>query len=258
MNPCSKPSSRLPCLLVVLLQACSGIGITADAGVARWVADGDVSLGPSSGAPVNLDNLLNNIGDVFGLDEGTETPYARVELSAPVASFTFSGFTYDTNADGVLANNFGDLLRGANVSTDAEIANLKGAVHFDLLNLGMVRISPGLGVDLLDLSIAANSSLGTEQVDALAPMPMLFVQGEVEIGPFDGVLDLGYFEANLPEADGQFFDIEAILRWRPLERMELFAGYRMILADAKGDTVGQLFAADLQLSGWMAGIGFRL
>ena len=102
-------------------------------------------------------------------------------------------------------------------------------------------------------STAANIE---ETLDAVAPVPMLFGQAEVDVGMFQAVLDVGGMVVkNIEDADGTFLDIELIARLRPLDHVEVFAGFRHILLDVEGVADNQDFLGDLSLTGWMIGGG---
>ncbi len=248
------------------LFACSGLGIKADAGYAQLDLTGNMALAPTAGG-VPLGTIKVDFEDNLGLRDSYGSPYGRVELAAGVASFTFSGLNYDKSGRGTLNASFGDIPVNAQVQTDLQLTNLKGAIHFDLLNLGIVRISPGVGVDLMDLNMdvtaVAGPGLGTtESLDVIAPIPIAFVQGEVDLGPVSGTLDVGGIKVNLKDftnsndtADVTFWDVEALLRWSPIPKLEVFGGYRWIHLEGDGKASGQDFAANLDLRGFILGGG---
>jgi hypothetical protein len=84
---------------------------------------------------------------------------------------------------------------------------------------------------------------------------MVFLRGEADLGIVGANLDLGWMNADLHDARGDFWDIEAMVTVSPIPLIELFVGYRYVLIDAKGDVDGQHFDSDLKLSGWMIGGG---
>ncbi len=245
--------------LLLALSSCSGLGIKIDGGFAQMEMDGSVAVSPSNTA-VNLDTIQVDIQDNLGLDEASGTPYGRVELSAAVASFTFSGFTMDQSGSGTIPVTFGDLSVNANVSSELEMQALKAAVHFDLINVGILRLSPGIGVDLFDIkwAVTDTSSLVEEDIEVLAPIPMVFVQAEVDLGSLDFVLDVGAIDIDVGDAEGTFIDVEAVLRYSVMKNFEIFGGYRWISLDAEGKDDTQSFAADLTIQGWMLGGGITL
>ena len=239
------------------LPACSGIGIVVDGGYGVFEITGDAGLEPSSGpgaGTVVTADVENNLG----LDDSMDTPYGRVELAAGIASFTFSAFQVDQTGQGLLTQQFGDITIGTNVDTEIDLTSIKGAVHFDLINIGPVRVAPGIGVNYITLDMSVTPTIAPanrEQFDAVAPVPMLFAQAEVDLGIFDAVLDVGGMQADVEDANGTFLDIELVARLRPAEHIEIFAGYRHILIDVEGVADNQDYVSDLTLSGFVIGGG---
>jgi len=92
------------------LVACSGLGIKTDVGYAQFEIAGDVALAPTVGG-ISLDAIKTDVQDDLGLEEAMNSPYARVELGAGVASFTFSGFQVDQADSGLLRVRFGGVWR---------------------------------------------------------------------------------------------------------------------------------------------------
>ncbi len=259
---CGFSSHRLASVILglvslAILASCSGFGIDVDAGYTSLELDGDIGLNPTVGG-VNLDTVRADVQSDLGLSDKMKSAYGRIEAAAGIASFTFSGFDIDQDGTGQLTVQFGDIPLNTPVRTSIAMKNLKGAVHFDVINFGPVRLSPGIGVDLFDLNIDVQSVLVPtlrESVDALAPIPMLFLQGEVDLGYLDFTADVGGMKINLQDGNGTFFDVEAILRVRPADYVELFAGYRYILLDVEGQADNQRFLGDLTLRGFMVGGG---
>ena len=250
--------TALLAVVISFLVSCSGFAITADVGFAQFSPSGDLGLGPSSGV-VDPKSVKNDIETSLGIDDSLGTPYVRLEFSAAVASFTFSAFSIGDSANGILAADYGDIPVGSSVNTDMDLTSLKAAVHFDLFNLGPIRISPGLGVNLLAVDIESRSTIATinEQVDESVPIPMVFLQAEVDLGVIDAVVDLGYLDVDVGNVRGSMIDVEAIARWRPISHFEAFVGYRLILLEADGDSDGQNFLFDLALNGWIIGVGIH-
>ncbi len=254
----------LPALAAFLLSACSGFGLRGDAGYANLDLNGNMALAPSAGG-VNLGTIKVDLSDNLGIADTFGSPYARVEAGLGIASVTASALAFDKSAGGTLNASFGDISAGTAVRTDIQLKNVKGAVHFDLLNLfGLVRVSPGVGVDLMaiNMDVSATAVPGlSETIDAVVPVPILFLQGEVDLGSISAIADVGGVKADLkklsPDQTGDvtFWDAEALVRWNPTANFELFAGYRWVHVDGIGRVQNQDFAADLDLKGWLLGGG---
>ncbi len=240
-----------------MLGACDSLGIKADAGYGSFALSGDVGLSPggfTTPVPVDMESEV-------GLGQRMGTPYARVEADFWIVSATFSGFAINQQGGGRLSQFFGTIPAGTTVTTDIDIKNAKAAVYFDLFDFDVVRISSGIGLDVFDLDLQTQATLGAitvnERVNAIAPVPMLFLQGEVDIGMAEIVLDIGGMYADIADANGKFIDVELFCRIEPVDHVHLFAGYRHIVLDVEGIAENQAFSGDIQLSGFMFGGGIR-
>ncbi|MEZ5966644.1 MAG: hypothetical protein R3F56_22595 [Planctomycetota bacterium] len=245
-------------LVAVMLCACTSVRARAYAGITQTTLQGDMALDNAAGN-LNLGTNRVDVGDEAGLDDRELSPYLRAELGLPIGGVTISGFDYSQTGSGTLAANhqFGDIPGGNPVTSHLSFTNVKAAAHFDLLNLGVVRVSPGLGVDFVDfdIEVADATTLGFERVDNEVFVPMVFVQAEANAGIVAATLDVGYMQASLHDARGQFLDVEALVRVNPLPLFEIFAGYRLISLDARGVADERRYDADLRLHGWMLGGG---
>ncbi|HLU40141.1 MAG TPA: hypothetical protein VK081_12215 [Planctomycetota bacterium] len=222
------------------------------------VLQGDLALDNSSGnLPLGANRV--DLDRELGAEDPSVAPYVRAEVGLPIGAVTLSGFTYSETGSGTLAPNhqYGDIPGGSQVSTFLSFTNVKAAAHFDLFDFGIVRVSPGLGVDYFEIDMQVTDVVTTdfERVDNEAFVPMVFLQAEVDLGIVAGTLDIGYMEADLEDADGRYLDVEALVRFNPVPVVELFAGYRFIDLDARGRADSRNFSADVQLHGWMIGGG---
>lgn len=242
--------------LLVLPALGSCVGIKAFGGYTQMQLSGTLALN-DAGNSSNLDNIQNDVEDDFGLGDQVGAPYVRGEIDLGAITLTGSGLTFSETGMGTLSQPFGDVPAGTAIDTDFELLNLKGAIGLDLIDLGAVRISPGVSVDVFDIDMRLENpaTLEFEQVDTLAPVPMLFVQGEVSFGPVGATLDVGFMDADFDEIGGTWIDIEGLATLNLVPAMEIFAGYRYISIDTTGDADGQEYAADLELQGWTLGVG---
>ena len=249
----------LPLLLAAALcGGCStSIGARIYAGYMEAEFDGDVALAPNVATPIGP---INQVDGQLGIDDPAGSPYGRIELQLGPANVTVSGFTYDQDGQGTLSATFGGLNAGTNVESTIEMVNARASLHFSLLDLGVFRLSPGVSVDYfdVDMTVRDTANLGLfERVEVEAPVPMLFAQAEVDLGIVAATLDIGGIKVDLPDADGTYFDIEALARFTPFTHFEVFAGYRYIRLDADGTADGQPFVAELDMRGWMIGGGIK-
>jgi hypothetical protein len=241
--------------LLQLFAGCTAYDLRAYAGYQSTELSGTVGLAPTSG-PVTIDAI--DVEQALGLTDAAEDVYLRGEAALLSLRVTGSMFRYEQSGTGTLNARFGDLTVGTPVATDAELMSAKGAVSWDL-NLGPLRLSPGVAVNYMDLetTVRATSINAFETVDVDGPIPLLFGQAEVELGPVAATLDVGWIEADVEDVDGTMLDIEALLRFTPFPHLEVFAGYRALDIDVAGDADGQQFEGNLEFRGWMVGGGIR-
>lgn len=238
-----------------LHTACGGLYARGYAGFTQMGITGDVALAPSVGG-VPLDAINNNIEDAFGIGEESSF-YGRTDLGLGVVNFTASGFQYAGTGTGDLAFGFGDLPATTPIRSAVDLFNVKAAATLTLLNIGAFRLSPGIALDYfnLEMEIESRTAPLSESLEIQAPVPLLFAQAELDLGYVGAIVDAGWIEADVEDADGQVLDIEAMLRVMPTDHIELVAGYRYISLEASGLADDQDFSADVELQGWFVGGG---
>jgi len=253
--PAATPAFGLA-LAATLLAACSAPGARVWAGYTQMKVSGDIGLTPSvSGVttgPINVD-----VDEQLGLGAASQSFYGRAELDFGPVRLTGSAFQFSDSGQGRLQVDFGNISAGTDVSTDLDFINGKLALTFDILDLGPVRLSPGVGVDVFDLDMDVSETTGgtSESISEILPVPMLFAQAELDLQVVGLIVDFGGSGFNTTEADGRFYDVEALVYVRPAAALELFAGYRWINFNVDGESDGQQFDADLTFQGWLVGGG---
>ncbi len=246
-------SQKLSILALAALTSCALPGVGGYVGYMKLNIGGNFALEDLGSQP--LSDLTQQVDDDLNLKEA-DTPYARVFVSSGGWRVNVSGFQFEESGVGTLSQNFGGISAGANVQSDVDLLNVKGSVTYDLLDFSVFRLSPGVSLDYFDVQMRVDDGIGNfEEVDYQAPVPMAFVQVEADAGPFSIVAEVGGLSIDLPDAKGQFWDAEAMLRFNPAPMVELFAGYRFIRLDSLGNADGLDFDTDLQLHGWFAGGG---
>lgn len=240
--------------LLLGLPSCTDLEFRAYAGYMQAELSGDVGLA-SSGAP-NIVSSTIDIDDSLGLeDEGSV--YARVEAEAGIVRVTASAFQYDSTQLGTLQADFGNIPAGITVDTDLELNVLKGAVTFDVIDFGFLRVSPGIAVDYFDVDMTVTAvGIGiAEDLDIDVPVPMPFVEVEGAVGPVALTVGGGGMQVDYSDVEGTYWDVEGLLRFSPVDHFELFAGYRWIDVDGGGTADGQDYDTNLTLQGWFVGAG---
>lgn len=240
-----------------LSTSCSTVGVTGQIGYTNMSVGGDMALASGTGGVPSSAN--QDIGSAFGLGDGQGSPYLRGQVDCGVPVFTASGFLFSEEGSGVLNATFGGLSASTPVNSKLEFANLKMSAAFDI-DLGPIKVSPGLGLDLFDLHFkATETTLGnSEAIDELVPVPLLFVRGEADVFLCTLVGEAGYLQT--PEINGtkaRCVDLEAMLEWSLAPMVQVFAGYRRIDIDWRGQSDTDSYDLNLTVDGWMIGGGLR-
>lgn len=247
----------LALLTCLLTPGCESQGFEIDVGLARLYLSGDVALGPSGGG-VDLDTIENDIDDSLNLGSESKTPFVGVTVWNEGISVGVSTLWYSEDSNGVLQNDYGDLLQGSSVSTSADMNVIRAAVDFELIHnssrAGSFVVAPGVGLEFIgyDLSATAGSR---ESIDDYVLAPMIYLRTEAKVSAFTGTLILGGgLSSDLVGAQSTLFDIDAMIRWSPIPLFQIFGGYRGLLFDAEGESGSKPYSADLTLQGWLLGL----
>lgn len=246
--------------VAVCSASCYQLEASAQVGYTQMQLNGDIGLSATGGGSVQS----QDINDVFGVGDTTGSPYARgqVDFGAPV--LTASAFMFSNSGAGTLTNSFGGIPAGTAVSSQLDFTNVKTSLAFDI-PLGPIKLAPGVAIDLFDfdLNTSATSIAASEDVSVIAPVPMLFLRGEADLGLVGVTAEVGYLDTpRISDVKGTFWDAELLVEVRPISMLHLFAGYRFIHMNAdgvidKGTANEQDFLTDLDVSGWVIGGGIR-
>lgn len=233
------------------LASCSTPDLSVDAGYMVMEMAGDLGFdGSGGGGSVGI-----NLGQ--GLDiNNADSPYAKLETQVLGMRVGLSGFSYSDSGDSTLDASFGDIAAGSTVSTDIDLLNIKGTVSYDLLNLGFLRVSPGVGVDYFDMNlkmVATAPVAANEKLDFQVPVPMAYVSTELKYEMFSLDTDIGGMSVDLPDAKGTFWDVTTKVKYHPLPLVDVFVGYRYLMINADGTMDGQDFNANLHMNGLFFG-----
>lgn len=224
-------------------------------GASFMKAEGDIGL-QNAANTLDLNQALNSL-DSLGTDETSGSAYVRAEADWGPHRVRVSGFGSTPSGDGTLTQPFGDLIAGTNVRSQLDYVNITGAYTWDLVPTDLVRVGVGveLGLHRFDLLVEDRASSAFESLEADLTLPMPCVDAEVDLGPVSLCANLGAFEIDMGDADGQYFDAEAFARWEPIMGVEFLGGWRSLSVDANGDASGRGFDADFKIAGWFFGGG---
>jgi len=246
---------RIALLACLLLLPCSCLSFEAR-GYGAYMQprlSGDLALSPDPTTPAGLGVEMKQLGV-----DADNSPYVRADMEASIVNVSVSAFRFQSSGSGQLGAGFGGIPAGVAVNSDIDILNVKGAVTFDLLDLGIVRVSPGFAIDYTDMDFEVRQvgSVTRERLQVQVPAPLGYVQGEIDLGPVAANIDLGAMRVKLDQVDGTYIDFEAMLRYEPSDNFELIGGYRIITVDGEGFVDGQAYDVDVELAGWFIGGGF--
>lgn len=245
-------------LLALGLAACAPDNYRLGGGAAFLRASGSVALQNEGGSLV-LHDEHNDLKGSLDVGSTEPSPYLRFEANQGPQQIRIHGFGYDSNGSGVLDGAFGNIPAGTAVTTSMEFFNASAAWSWDLFPGDDVRLAPGVQVAFasLDVSATAASPSRFEKVNTDVIVPMPYVEGSIALGPVTLVADAGVIAANLGDANGRYWDVEALARFKPGDDFELFAGWRYLLMDSHGIATARDFDADIYMNGWFIGGGVR-
>jgi len=253
-------SPRIPVVLpaALLLASCMPEAFRVDAGAAFTRVIGETGL-QNSGGSLNLNANMNDLEDAFAVGDSEAAPYARAECDWGPHRFKLSGFGHNSSGTGTLTGAFGDLPAGTQVASDLEFFNVSGSWSFDLAPSSMLRLAPGVqvGYYAIDMKARATSNVAFEEVDTAVIAPMPYLEAGVDLEHVSFLVDAGLIAADIRDAAGRFWDVEALARVRAGATVEVLAGFRYLLIDAHGTATGRDFDADIEVVGWFIGGGVR-
>ncbi|MCA8963771.1 MAG: hypothetical protein H6838_03270 [Planctomycetes bacterium] len=247
-----------PALLCICLVLCAfaggcSVGASAQLGYTQMAVSGD--LGLTTGALGVPSSAHQDIESAFGLGDPQGSPYVRAQTDLGFAVLTGSGFLFSEKGTGRLDADFGGISAGTPVESSLDFANAKVSMSFDF-GIGPVKVSPGLAVDVFDVNFRAReTSFGnTEEVDQVLFVPLLFLRAEADLAGVKGIAEVGYLKTpEVDNAEAEVLDLELLAEVQVVSNLSAFVGYRLIDLQGKGDSDGDSFDIDLQVSGWMIG-----
>lgn len=243
---------------LLLASGCTPSAFRADAGAAFMRVNGDIGLQNSMGGLVLHDNM-NDVRSDLQAGETKASPYLRFEADWGPHRAKLSGFGHNSSGDGTLSGDFGDIPAGTPVESDLDFIDVTGSWSYDLLPDDDVRLAPGVQIAFysLDVSARATSISAFENVDTSVLAPMPYIDAGIDFGYVSLQANFGVIAADLGDADGRYWDAEALVRLQPSEDFEFIGGFRYLLIDAHGRASSRDFDADLDVYGWFLGGGVR-
>lgn len=247
-------------LAATILVSCQSIaGTTARVAWLQTNVRGDVALGPSGGG-ASLGDRKVDVEDELGIDAPNDSVLLAAALPTPFGRLGASSFWLEQDGGGRLGSPFGDIAAGSQVATELSFLNVKGYWVYDVVDTPVVRLAPGVALQFIDLELeVVDRSGGTQREDAefFVPIPLLFLDGDVQVGPLNVSAQGGGMSAHVGDGGGIHWDFEGRVSFVPAESVEVFAGYRLLTIDARGTAGSRDADLDLRIDGWFVGGGFR-
>jgi len=243
----------LSLLLVVTFTSCVGQTYHAEVGPMFARARGEFALADS--AQVMAPN--NSLDGNMGLGETEFAPYVSGRSDFNEHRMRINGFYVDSEGSAILANAYGEIPAGTQVQTSSDFFAIVSNYSYEVLRGSNYRIGAGGQLGLYSLDVAARSLTGREDVttEVWVPMPYLEVEGFWE--DFTVGANMGIMAADLGDANGRYWDIEAYAHWAINHDYDVKLGYRYILLDGYGRASSRDFDADVDVQGLYLSAGIR-
>lgn len=244
------------------LPACYQIQVTANAGPALLSVSGDIGYyeGNSVGGASTFPPVIQDIDSAFGVGNTETVPFGSVAVDAGVPVLTISSFRFATSGDGALQEGFGGLTNGTPVRSDFEVLDVKATYVFGI-PVGPLTISPGVGVDFLDMKLRVVNQVNPTEVqtaDLTAPIPYGVVRGEYVLDKrLRLMVEAGYMSADVSDYEARLVEFDAMASYQLSAHLHLFVGYRYLVLDAKAKLDDDFIDAKFAMQGPMVGGGLR-
>ncbi|MCR9244381.1 MAG: hypothetical protein NXI31_05070 [bacterium] len=245
-------------LMLSLLTACAPNVFRVDAGAMFVEADGEIAL-QNPGGSLTLGNEQNRLADDLGLGDREASPYVRMTWERDLHRVRVHGFGFETEGSGTLAGDFGGIVAGSAVTTSMDFLSAGAAYSYQVFDNDWIQIGIGGQLTYNLLNVDTRAVIGSQadevQTDVVVPMP--FAEIEARLGDVTLGANAGVMSADLGDANGRYWDVEAMARWQINDTIQVLGGYRYILMDAFGTASSRDFDADVDLHGWFIGGGVR-
>ncbi|MBK8978800.1 MAG: hypothetical protein IPM29_23110 [Planctomycetes bacterium] len=241
--------------LLLLPSGCHIAGGAAQVAFMSSAVDGTAAVDTEAGG-ANLGDRQNRLDDDLRVGGPVGAPLLSGWVATDIGRFGLSTFWFDESGNGTLSQPYGDLPAGTPVNTSLEVWNLKPYWVYDVVDTDILRLAPGVAVDITSVSTdVRGANGGRESTDILAPIPMPFVDGELKLGPARLGAQLGGMYARINDGGGLYWDFETRLGVQIEKRVDLFLGFRHISLNVDGTADGRLADSDFDLNGWFVGGG---
>ena len=248
-----KASQLLISCTSLAFVACAGQTVSLHAGPSFasvhggiTVADGGGALPPASSVDSDLD-----------LGDAEVSPFLQAQIDADGHRFRISGLLVDTDGEGSLADDFGDVPAGSQVQTSLDFFALVGNYSYEVLREEHYRVGIGAQLGFYSLDVSATAPGSRESLDTQGLLPMPYLEAEAFYGDLTLGLSGGAMAGKFGDSDGRYLDLEAYARWLLDDRFDVRGGYRYLVLDGDGRATDRDFDADLDVRGFYVTAGVR-
>ncbi|MGI9013352.1 MAG: hypothetical protein ACR2GY_03790 [Phycisphaerales bacterium] len=223
---------------------------------------GDTTIGGT--APPDA---MASFEDDLGFDQHDFAPHATAHLKQNRMNLWLSGFTFDDNGRSHLERTirFDTLLiapAGSDVRTEIDYSTVAFEIGYDLSGIrssdGRSRATVGFlgGIRYIDIGQRTElvSLPGSPLVERGARDVAAFAGARFEVEVVEQIVATARFGVGTTlDSGGDYFQVEAAIRWFPVENVGVTAGYRLIGMEVEdGD-----FLVNARLAGVFLGLSLR-
>jgi hypothetical protein len=239
--------------LSILFAACAGQTYRAEVGPMFARARGEFALANSSQALAPNNSIDGNLG----LGDSEVSPYVALRTDIDRHRVRLNGFYIDSEGSGTLGPAYGDIPAGSQVQTTMDMFAIASNYSYEVLRGDRYRLGLGAQLGYYSLDVSARTTTGREQVTTDVVVPMPYVEAEAFWRDLTVGASMGIMSADLGDANGRYWDIEAYANWALNNKFDLKFGYRYLLLDGYGRASSRDFDADVDVQGIYFSAGVR-
>ena len=168
------------------------------------------------------------------------------------------GFGYEQSGSGTLQHDYGNIPSGTSVTSRETFYAIASNYSYQIARGNQYRVGLGAQLAYYELDVRARSAVGRELVSANVLVPMPYIDVELMWGTLTLGANAAFMSIDVRDANGQYWDAEAYLRWQATRTFDVMGGYRYIVLDAFCKATDRDFDADVDMQGlfFTAGVKF--
>lgn len=246
--------------LSITFAACAGQTYRAEVGPMFARARGVFALGDSGGSPLTNNSINGNLG----LGDTEVSPYLAARTDIDRHRIRVNGFYLNSEGSGTTAPNgpgatasYGNITGGTAVQTTMDFFAIASNYTYEVFRDERYRVGLGVQLGYYSLDVSASDGTGREQVTTDVVVPMPYVEAEAIWRDLTVGASMGIMSADLGDANGRYWDIEAYANWALSDQFDIKGGYRYLLLDGYGRASSRDFDADVNVQGLFLSAGIR-